>query len=291
MARHDGLRLQRGDGIQRRQPLVLQGGGVGIAEVLVVVAVDGVAGDDEAEGRHVQDGGVPRVGLAERDGAQGVAVEVEGEVVRGQGVEQGESVVLRRDLAGEEALPEGELRGGEGLLDVLDRGRGGEDAEAREGGAQEGDPEEVVAVAVGDVEGRKGLTGDGGADPGDEGVRLGGGEGGVDEDGGGGAVDQRDGDGGPGQVRVGWVVHGDEVRVVDGELERGESELGGGEAEGGEGEEQKWQEELHGCWLFSLLSLSESGKMEGDARHHGEDRKYLWTFFRAIIQLVFEKPL
>jgi hypothetical protein len=100
----------------------------------------------------MQDGRVVGIALADLDSLQDVALEGES-AVGGQDLDAGDVGVLGRDLAGEEVLPEGdEERGFDLLLDVGEGVGGGEGGQAWEAGLEDRDAEEVVAVAVGDVD-------------------------------------------------------------------------------------------------------------------------------------------
>ena len=177
MARHDGLDAQGLDLVDGADPLVALLAGVGLAEELVDVAVDDVAADGELEARHVQHGRVVGVGVADLDGAQQLALEVE-LVGRRQRVREDHRV---RDLAGEQRAPHGVERPRlELLFHVRDGPRRGDGAGAGEAALEDREAQEVVAVAVRDVDVREPLAGQQGVDPVGEVVGLRRGDGRVD---------------------------------------------------------------------------------------------------------------
>ena len=75
-------------------------------------------------------------------------------------------------MAGEEIIPIRELSWLKRLHDMLDRRCRCQDLQARESGSEKRDAEEVVTMAMCDVESCETLGGNGSFDPGDKGVRL-----------------------------------------------------------------------------------------------------------------------
>ena len=76
VAGHDGTGLQRRDLVERGQPRLDPAVGA-FQQVLMHAVVGDVAGDDQADGRHVQHRGVVGVGVADLDGQQPVALQLD----------------------------------------------------------------------------------------------------------------------------------------------------------------------------------------------------------------------
>ena len=125
------------------QPLVV----IGEGQPLVDAVVGDVAGDDGIQAGDVDEGRRCGVGLGDGDDPQLVAFQVDHVAVEGIGHDR-----VPGDLPGEERVPELHRLRAELPLRVGDDGRRGDSPGAGERIQDRGQAEEVIAVAVGDVD-------------------------------------------------------------------------------------------------------------------------------------------
>jgi hypothetical protein len=174
---------------------------------LVDVVVGDVAGHNGAQAGDVNYRRRERVGLADHDDSELVFLELDHVAVEGVRCNE-----VARDLIGEHPVPELLEVGGELLLGLGDDGRVGDRSGAGERVEDRLESEEVIAVAMGDVD--RGEVFAARAEPVDELRQVLGQVGGVDEDGVPLAADQRVGDRGEDRlVRAHPGSRGDDLAI------------------------------------------------------------------------------
>jgi hypothetical protein len=148
----DGGRMQRGHLVERVEP-GFQAGVANFQQHRVHAVVDDIARHDQADGRHVQHGGVVGVGVPDLDGGQPMAFQFEAPGRNRLG-QHGRVA----DQAGEVLVPVVRPRVGL-LVHLADGAFGGVHGGAGETLQHLGGAEPVVAVPVGDVDEGQPLAG------------------------------------------------------------------------------------------------------------------------------------
>ena len=153
VAGHDGAGLQRRDLVERGQPRLDSAVGA-FEQVLMHAVVGDVACDDQSDGGDVQHRGVVGVGVADLDGEQSVALQLDpvdgnGSIVHGAG----------RYLAGEVDVPQLGAAHGALLMHHRDRAVGRVRDRVGKPLQQKVGAEPVIAVSMGGVDGGQVLAG------------------------------------------------------------------------------------------------------------------------------------